>query len=719
MTVLKMKRTMKNILLGVSTFLLFSIATYGQWSIDPANPLLVCNLANTQRNAQAVPDGNGGTFVFWRDSRDVYNIHKVYGQRYDDAGVAQWEENGRLIISDLDNIQFFCLYRYDDGKMIIGWYSGLDEFANPNDKMWFQELDDEGAKVWENDLAISEEHADGPLSVGSYVSCQVLRDGLGFHVMMHIQTYGYNRIRISRFSETGTLLMDFDGVEIGPLGMGHSKMTTDGANGAYVYYSSGNGAGAALYCMHIDEYAGELWADWVNVTTGTTGLAYQFSGIGDDAGITFVWQGELGAENIYARRLLPDGNFDWGGATTNICAIDGGQRNFYWEKRGNNYYIVWADGRTGQVGYYGIYGQKFNSAGEVFWTEGGIEIADLNTYIPNPKFALDEELNMYPCHQSTVAGYVSQKVDDNGILQWDADGQQIATLGFNPFYEAHQEFFSGNNLLAVWEIASGNGGTDGIYITRITAPQVNITETISSCDSYTLNDITYTESGTYTQELSGDSALTIELTIHESEVQTFNVQTCGPYFFEDALYTQTGTYEHTYTNSAGCDSVLILNLSITELNTTIIQNENTLTASTSTSYNWINCDGNVSTGVTTQSFTPTESGDYAVIVYSMECADTSECVSVTIIGVEERMVENTFLLFPNPAFDKVFLRIKEGDMNASVNISIMDNVGKVVWQSKSVLENGWIDVTHLSEGIYTIAVEQSESTACQTFVISK
>ena len=78
--------------------------------------------------------------------------------------------------------------------------------------------------------------------------------------------------------------MGFDGVEIGPLGMGHSNMTTDGANGAYIYYSSGNGAGAALYCMHIDEYAGELWADWVNVTAGTTGLAYQFSGIGDDAG---------------------------------------------------------------------------------------------------------------------------------------------------------------------------------------------------------------------------------------------------------------------------------------------------------------------------------------------------------------------------------------------------------------------------------------------------
>lgn len=707
---------MKNILLFVSAVLLSSVAAFSQWSTDPANPLLVCNVANAQHDAQAVPDGSGGTYVFWRDAREVYNIHKIYGQRYDENGIALWEENGRIILTDEEDIQFFSLYRYDDGKMIIGWYNGADGYANPNDKMWFQELDSEGEKVWVNDLAISEEHATGELSVGSYISCQVLRDALGFHVMMHIQTYGYNRIRISRFSETGELMMAFDGVEIGPLGMGYSRMTTDGGNGAYVYYSSGNGAGAALYCMHIDEYAGELWADWINVTTGTTGLAYQFSGIGDDAGITFVWQGELGAENIYARRLLPDGSFDWEGATTNICDFEGGQSNFYWEKRGDNYYIVWADGRPGQVGYYGIYGQKFNTAGEVFWTEDGVEIADLNTYIPNPKFALDEELNMYACHQSTVAGYVSQKVDDDGTPQWDADGQQVAALGYNPFYAAHKEFFTGNNLLAVWEVPYFNGGTDGIYITRITAPQVNTTETVATCDSYTLNDITYTESGTYTQELGGDTLLTLELTINESEAQTFDVQACAAYLFDGELYDQSGTYEHVYTNTAGCDSMLVLNLSITNLNTNVIQNGNMLTAATSTTYEWINCDGNSSTGVTTQSFTPTETGEYAVIVYSAECADTSDCVLVTIIGVEEMITENSFLLFPNPTSDQLFIRFSNDSSKNSSHISISDLTRKLVWQSTQVAQNMAVNVSHLAEGIYTVVLLQDNAITHQTFV---
>jgi hypothetical protein len=122
--------SMKNILFGVSTFLFYAIAACGQWSSDPANPLLVCNVANAQHDAQAVADGSGGTYVFWRDSREVYNIHKIYGQRYDENGFALWEENGRIIIEDEDDIQFFRLYRYDDGKMIIGWYNGVSERIN-------------------------------------------------------------------------------------------------------------------------------------------------------------------------------------------------------------------------------------------------------------------------------------------------------------------------------------------------------------------------------------------------------------------------------------------------------------------------------------------------------------------------------------------------------------------------------------------------------------
>jgi len=637
-------------------FIASSTVTFSQWSTDPANPLLVCDVANWQRDSQAVPDGSGGAFVFWRDSRNSEYIFEVYGQRYDQNGIALWEENGRLIVADADgkNVVFFSLYRYDDGKMIICWYAGEEGVANPDEKMWVQELDDEGAKVWENDLALSEEHSSGPLSVGYYYTCQLVRDDFGFHAMMEIGTYGYLRMRMSRFSEAGELLMQYHGVEIGPLSFGHASITTDGANGAFVYYSSGNGGGATLHCMHIDEYAGELWGDWVNVTANTTGLSYQFSGIGDGMGVTFVWQGGgVNAEELFARRLNTDGSWAWAGSTTEICTFDGVQKNFYWEKQGDNYYITWADGRPGMVGYYAIYGQKFDITGQTLWQEDGIQIADLNTYLPYPKFALDSDLNMYACHQSTLAGYVAQKVADNGTLQWDADGQQLTITDFNPFYEKHQEFLSGTNLLAAWVKPWSGGGTDGVYITRIAEPSntVYINETVTACDNYEVNGINYTESGVFDIILPGDTLLTLDLTIVDLD-----------------------------------ESVSLIGTTLTSLQS-------------NATYQWFDCYTNQPIdGANAVSFTPAESGEYATTIAQGACNTVSECTMVIIIGVEEMLNENSFTVFPNPFEES--LTIQNNSQEKISCVEVVDVFGRIVYSESISRTPSVLQLDQLAAGTY-------------------
>jgi hypothetical protein len=49
---------------------------------------------------------------------------------------------------DTKDIEWFRFIRYaSDGKMIISWYAADDGVANPDDKLWVQELDNEGVKV--------------------------------------------------------------------------------------------------------------------------------------------------------------------------------------------------------------------------------------------------------------------------------------------------------------------------------------------------------------------------------------------------------------------------------------------------------------------------------------------------------------------------------------------------------------------------------------------
>jgi hypothetical protein len=345
--------------------------------------------------------------------------------------------------------------------MIIGWYAEAGGIADPADKVWFQELNDEGQKVWSSDLEIAHETPIGSLSAGYYNKATVKRDALGFQVCMMIQTYGYDRIRMSRFSEDGVLMAPMNGIEIGPLDFGNVEMTSDGGTGAYVYYSTGNGLGAALMCNHVNENGAPLWSNWVSAA-GPGGLGYQFSAIGDSNGLTLLW---IENGNIYANRISPLGAAVWT-SIVNICTFAGNQSNFAWTKKGDNYFVTWADGRPGLIGFSGIYAQKFDISGNVLWTTDGVQVANLNTYIPYPKILVDTEENVYISHQANANGYVVQKLDTNGNVQWDSDGNQIAVSAYAPNYYEHQLFQSGLNMLSVWITPKAGGGTDGVYISN-------------------------------------------------------------------------------------------------------------------------------------------------------------------------------------------------------------------------------------------------------------
>lgn len=89
-----------------------------------------------------------------------------------------------------------------------------------------------------------------------------------------------------------------------------------------------------------------------------------------------------------------------------------------------------------------------------------------------------------------------------------------------------------------------------------------------ACNSYTLNNQTYTASGSYVQTLPNansagcDSVINLNLMIHNSSTSTLNISNCGPYTLNNQTYTSSGTYTQNLQNIHGCDSTITLNLSI-------------------------------------------------------------------------------------------------------------------------------------------------------------
>ena len=93
---------------------------------------------------------------------------------------------------------------------------------------------------------------------------------------------------------------------------------------------------------------------------------------------------------------------------------------------------------------------------------------------------------------------------------------------------------------------------------------------VITCDSYNLNGQIYNMSGNYTQVLTNsnsvgcDSTINLDLTINNSSsnsnVISESITTCGSYTLNGQTYTTPGSYTQTLTNMQGCDSTIFLEI---------------------------------------------------------------------------------------------------------------------------------------------------------------
>ena len=104
--------------------------------------------------------------------------------------------------------------------------------------------------------------------------------------------------------------------------------------------------------------------------------------------------------------------------------------------------------------------------------------------------------------------------------------------------------------------------------------------TVTSCDSYTSpsGSFLWIISGSYTDIIPNtvgcDSVITVDLTITNSTDTTISVESCNSYLgiSGNQIWTTSGTYTDVIPNSVGCDSVITINLTINS-DTSIIQTE--------------------------------------------------------------------------------------------------------------------------------------------------
>lgn len=136
-----------------------------------------------------------------------------------------------------------------------------------------------------------------------------------------------------------------------------------------------------------------------------------------------------------------------------------------------------------------------------------------------------------------------------------------------------------------------------------------------------------------------------------------SIQAYGCQFYvspSNKFFNTAGTYLDTITNAGGCDSVLTIQLTLNQLDTTVSINDSTLYASTAqnVSYQWLDCNNGFASiqGETQATFTPATSGSYAVEVSQGHCKDSSACHQIVIVGLSSKKYNaNQIKFYPNPS----------------------------------------------------------------------
>lgn len=166
---------------------------------------------------------------------------------------------------------------------------------------------------------------------------------------------------------------------------------------------------------------------------------------------------------------------------------------------------------------------------------------------------------------------------------------------------------------------------------------------------------------------------------------------------------------------AGSGNVSNYNMAVTRYNgcetidLTVLQDDTSLTATGFGLYQWVLCDSVYSPipGETNPTLPLANNGTYAVVINLEICQDTSDCITIDALDLNDISIENNLLIYPNPVKDIVTVYAAENISEVSIRILSME--GKLIFEQLHFSGNKFmLDLSGLTSGIYIMEVIQKD-----------
>ena len=137
----------------------------------------------------------------------------------------------------------------------------------------------------------------------------------------------------------------------------------------------------------------------------------------------------------------------------------------------------------------------------------------------------------------------------------------------------------------------------------------------------------------------------------------------------------------------------------------VTENGGILTATQSgATYQWFTCAGEEIGNETGQTFVPTASGEYYVVVSNGSCTATSTCIAISVLATGN-FAQHGFRIYPNPVVD--LLHIEHTALLTQVEVFNM--VGQKLISRNVGAASAQIDMGHLPAGTFIVKVAAGDT----------
>jgi hypothetical protein len=606
----------------------------------------------------------------------------IFLQKFDPQGSLVWAVNYVCTGSP----QFYDLALDANGNLLaVGTFTGTVDFDPGNG---VANLTSQGTK----DMFLLKLSASG-----------------GFNFVQQINSgAGTNEIpQAMEVDQQGNILVTgwFDGTIDADPGPGSSPLSSAGINDIFVHQYDANGN--LNWARAIGSGGNDSGWDLTVDNAGNVSIVGRFSGTVDfDPGNGTANLTALGTMDGFLLRLTNAGNFVWAkplatnanhSCTVMAIAADTAGNMFL---GGIFFGSVDLDpgpnsATTLTNGTYDMFLMKTDASGNLLWGHG----IGGNTTDGLYSLSTDLEGNVYA--GGTFVGTVDFDPGPGVATETALSYTDIAVMKFD--------------VSGAFEWVATAGGSNNDFIDQISvSPQNQLYVT----GSYTWTADFAPGAAVYNlTSVAGADAYVYRLSFcQQVDTTTLTATTCDTFSLNSVVYDSSGTYLQHFQAVNGCDSVVILSLTVNPLIATLQANAGSLVASPAGAlYQWLSCDsGNAAiSGATAQTFVPTAAGNYAVVVSLGSCMDTSTCAFLNPLSIAADR-KNGIELYPNPANERIHI-VSESFIDL---VCLFDIHGRrIAIPLKSPSQDWTIEVANLPRGIYVIRIETETTTEIQRLVL--